>query len=107
MIDQLPHGLLSLPYIRLQVADVAFEVKAVNEDQEAVFGVQGGVYEASGRVYVIVRHEGFRCVEMVSGERLWESSKPMLNANGSGRGSWPSAITIHHEPSNCTIETGL
>ena len=40
---------------------------------------------------------------METGERVWETPRPLLKADGSGRGPWPHAFTVHHEPSGYTL----
>ena len=75
----------------------------VPSPKKGVAGVMNTAYLRDGHVYSGGRRGQFRCVDIRTGERLWESTKPLLKANGSGRGAWQSAFTVHHEPSGQTL----
>jgi CubicO group peptidase (beta-lactamase class C family)/outer membrane protein assembly factor BamB len=56
----------------------------------------GYLYSAGGR-------GRFQCVDIRTGERLWESPVPLQNASGERTGAWPSAFSFHHPPSGRTF----
>lgn len=68
-----------------------------------VAGVFNTPYLNNGKIYSGGRRGLFRCVDMKSGERIWDESKALLKKDGSGRGGWLSAFTVHHAPSGKTL----
>ncbi len=68
-----------------------------------VAGVLNTAHLQNGYIYSAGQRGLFRCVEMATGKRLWESRIPLLKKDGSGRGAWPSAFTVYHKPSDQTL----
>lgn len=68
-----------------------------------VAGVFNTPYIEDGIIYSGGRRGKFKCVHMRTGETLWENSTALLKEDGSGKGSWLSAFTIHHQPSGHTL----
>ena len=58
--------------------------------------------DPDGLVYSAGGSKRFRCFAIRDGSRLWESEKPLLNAEGK-TGSWPSCFTTKHVPSGVTF----
>ena len=71
--------------------------------RKGVAGVMNTAWTSGGYIYSGGQRGLFRCVRMETGERIWESPQPLLRADGSGRGPWPHAFTVHHEPSGQTL----
>ena len=71
--------------------------------KKGVAGVLNTALLLDGYIYSGGRRGQFRCVDIRTGERIWESPKPLLKADGSGRGAWQSAFTVYHEPSEQTL----
>lgn len=71
--------------------------------RKGVSGVMNTAYVRDGYVYSGGRRGLFRCVELETGKRLWGVPDPLLKADGSGRGPWPHAFTVHHIPSEQTL----
>ena len=68
-----------------------------------VAGVFNTPYRQGQYLYSCGRRSLFKCVDIRTGERLWEDPRPLQKADGSGKGPWPSAFTVHHEPSAKTL----
>lgn len=68
-----------------------------------VAGVFNTALVLDGHVYSSGRRNMFRCVELETGNRIWEDPRPLMKADGSGKGPWASAFTVHHEPSGNTL----
>lgn len=68
-----------------------------------VAGVFNTAYIKDGFAYSGGRRGMFRCIKIETGERVWEDTRPLLKADGSGKGPWQSAFTVHHEPSGKTL----
>lgn len=75
------------PDLRMGVAGV---LNTAHLDEE------GYLYSAGGR-------GEFQCVDIRTGERLWETSLPLQNARGERTGAWPSAFSFHHPSSGRTF----
>jgi outer membrane protein assembly factor BamB len=58
--------------------------------------------DPDGLVYTAGGGKQFRCFDINDGTRIWESEKPLLNADGK-TGSWPSCFTTKHTPSGVTF----
>lgn len=71
--------------------------------RKGVAGVMNTAWTSGGYIYSGGQRGLFRCVRMETGERIWETRQPLLRADGSGRGPWPHAFTVHHEPSGQTL----
>lgn len=71
--------------------------------RKGVAGVMNTAWTSGGYIYSGGQRGLFRCVKMESGERVWATPQPLLKADGSGRGPWPHAFTIHHEPTGLTL----
>ncbi|MDP7655333.1 MAG: PQQ-binding-like beta-propeller repeat protein [Roseibacillus sp.] len=71
--------------------------------RKGVAGVMNTAWTRGGYIYSGGQRGFFRCVKMETGERIWETRAPLLKADGSGRGPWPHAFTVHHEPSGHTL----
>lgn len=56
----------------------------------------GYLYSAGGR-------QDFRCVNIRTGERLWETTAPLQDYRGNRTTSWPSTFSFHHPPSGRTF----
>ncbi|MDG2125692.1 MAG: PQQ-like beta-propeller repeat protein [Verrucomicrobiales bacterium] len=57
----------------------------------------------TGHIYSAGRNQIFRCIDIHTGNRLWESDIPLKNATGNGSRHWSSAFTFHHPPSGHTF----
>ena len=68
-----------------------------------VAGVFNTPFIKNGIIYSGGRRGIFKSVQMLTGETLWEDSTALLKADGSGKGGWLSAFTVHHEPSGKTL----
>jgi hypothetical protein len=68
-----------------------------------VAGVMNTAYVRDGFVYSGGRKGLFRCIEIETGRRVWAAEEPLRKADGSGRGPWLQAFTVHHEPSGRTL----
>ena len=71
--------------------------------RKGVAGVMNTAWTSGGYIYSGGQRGLFRCVEMESGARIWATPKPLLRADGSGRGPWPHAFTVHHKPTGQTL----
>ncbi|MEO1835423.1 MAG: PQQ-binding-like beta-propeller repeat protein [Akkermansiaceae bacterium] len=71
--------------------------------RKGVAGVMNTAWVHDGYVYSGGRQGLFRCVEMETGKRFWAAKEPLLKADGSGRGPWQQAFTVHHAPSGQTL----
>lgn len=68
-----------------------------------VAGVFNAPYVKDGYVYSGGRRGQFKCIKLETGERIWEDPTPLLKKDGTGKGAWQSAFTIHHQPSEKTL----
>ena len=71
--------------------------------RKGVAGVMNTAYVREGFVYSGGRKGLFRCIEIETGRRVWAAEEPLQKADGSGRGPWLQAFTVHHEPSGRTL----
>nr|MBR9810797.1 PQQ-binding-like beta-propeller repeat protein [bacterium] len=71
--------------------------------RKGVAGVMNTAYVRDGFVYSGGRKGLFRCIEIETGRRVWAAEEPLRKADGSGRGPWLQAFTVHHEPSGRTL----
>ena len=59
--------------------------------------------DANGHLYSAGGRGRFQCVDIRTGERLWETPVPLQDRLGRRTGAWPSAFSFPHPPSGRTF----